>query len=66
MPEMDGFEVARQLRAMFGNEVLLVALTALGFEEDRARCREAGFRRLLVKPMDPIELEQQSARTDSY
>src|SRR5262245_60568836 len=34
-PGMDGYELARQLRAMFRNQVRLVALTAHGFEEDR-------------------------------
>src|SRR5262249_39991700 len=56
MPWMDGYEVARQLRAMFQNQVLLVALTALGFEEDRKRSLEAGFDLHLVKPVDPSEV----------
>src|SRR5262249_25020766 len=50
MPGMDGYEVARQLRAMFQNKVRLVAITAHGFEEDRKRCLEAGFDLYLVKP----------------
>src|SRR5262245_45596682 len=58
MPGMDGYQVARQLRAMFRDKpVLLVALTAHGFEEDRRRCQEAGFDRHLVKPADPLEVE---------
>jgi DNA-binding response OmpR family regulator len=50
MPGMDGYEVARQLRAMFQNKVLLVAATAHGSEEDRKRWLEAGFDVYLVKP----------------
>jgi len=57
MPGMDGYQVARKLRAMFRDKpVLLVALTAHGFEEDRRRCEEAGFDRHLVKPVDPAQL----------
>jgi CheY-like chemotaxis protein len=52
LPGMDGYEVARQLRAMFQNQVRLVAITAHGFEEeDRKRCLEAGFDVYLVKPV---------------
>jgi two-component system, chemotaxis family, CheB/CheR fusion protein len=50
MPGMDGYEVARQLRAMFQDRVWLFAITAHGFEEDRKRCLEAGFDLHLVKP----------------
>ena len=58
MPDLDGYQVARQLRAMFRDKrLLLVALTALGFEEDRRRCEEAGFDLHLVKPADPLEIE---------
>jgi two-component system, chemotaxis family, CheB/CheR fusion protein len=56
MPGMDGYEVASQLRAMFQNKVRLVAITALGSEEDRKRCLEAGFDLHLVKPVDPSEV----------
>jgi CheY-like chemotaxis protein len=56
MPEMNGYEVASQLRAMFQSKVRLVALTALGSEEDRKRCLEAGFDLHLVKPVDPTEV----------
>src|SRR5262249_19792875 len=49
-PGVDGYEVARQLRAMFQNQVRLVALTAHGCEEDRTRCLQAGFDLYLVKP----------------
>ena len=58
MPGMDGYQVARKLRAMFRDKpLLLVAITAHGFEEDRSRCEEAGFDRHLVKPADPLAVE---------
>jgi two-component system CheB/CheR fusion protein len=57
MPDMDGFEVARRLRALPGFErVLLLALTGYGQEDDRRRSREAGFDDHLVKPVDPQSL----------
>src|SRR5262245_25190757 len=56
MPGMDGYEVARQLRALFQGNVRLVAVTAYVFEEDRQRCLEAGFDLHLVKPVDPTEV----------
>jgi len=58
MPGLDGYQVARKLRAMFRDKpLLLVAITAHGFEEDRRRCEEAGFDRHLVKPADPLAVE---------
>ena len=58
MPGMNGYEVARQLRSMFQGRVVLIALTAHGFEEDKKRCVDAGFDRHLVKPADPVKVEQ--------
>ena len=58
MPGLDGYQVARKLRAMFRDKpLLLVAITAHGFEEDRRRCEEAGFDLHLVKPADPLAVE---------
>jgi len=53
MPGMDGFEVARRLRATpEGRDVFLVAQTGWGQEEDRKRTRAAGFDAHLAKPVD--------------
>ncbi|MBA3599475.1 MAG: response regulator, partial [Methylibium sp.] len=53
MPGMDGYEVARRLRAMpGGNTLKLVALTGWGQAKDRERTRESGFDHHLVKPAD--------------
>ena len=62
MPGMDGYEVARRLRADGGQGVFLVALTGWGQEEDRRRTREAGFDHHLTKPADPDELRALLAR----
>ena len=57
MPGMDGYEVARRLRAMRELDgVRIVAITGWGQEADRQRSREAGFDLHLVKPVDPNEL----------
>ena len=58
MPGMSGYEVARQMRGMFHDEVTLIAITANGFEEDRRRCFDAGFDRHFVKPADPEKVEE--------
>lgn len=51
LPEMDGYEVARRLRAQAANgDLRLVALTGYGQEEDRQRSRDAGFDHHLLKP----------------
>jgi CheY-like chemotaxis protein len=53
MPGMDGYEVARRIRAKDElNDVVLVALTGWGQAEDRSRSEEAGFHHHLVKPAD--------------
>src|SRR5260370_33040014 len=56
MPGMSGYEVARRLRSMFQNRVLLIAITARRFEEDRTRGREAGVDRPFLKPAYPPQL----------
>jgi CheY-like chemotaxis protein len=58
MPGMNGYEVARRLRRMFGDAVWLIAITSHGFEDDRRRCLEAGFDRHMLKPADPNEIEK--------
>ena len=52
MPGMDGYEVARRLRAAGAHGVPIIALTGWGQEQDRRRVREAGFDRHLIKPAD--------------
>lgn len=53
MPKMDGYEIARRLRARPEfSSCVLVALTGFGQESDRQLAREAGFDHHLVKPID--------------
>ena len=57
LPGMDGYAVARELRALPECAgALLVAVTGYGQPEDRARAREAGFDEHLLKPVEPEKL----------
>ena len=59
MPGMDGYEVARRIRALPElSGITLVALTGYGQEEDRRLAFEAGFDKHLVKPISLEALEQ--------
>jgi CheY-like chemotaxis protein len=52
LPGLDGYEVARRIRAAADGAVRLVAITGYGRDEDRARARDAGFAAHLVKPVN--------------
>jgi CheY-like chemotaxis protein len=57
MPGMDGLAVASRLRADPElKRVRIVAVTGRGHEDDRRRCREAGFDEHVVKPIAPERL----------
>jgi signal transduction histidine kinase len=59
MPGMDGYEVARRIRANSLNRgIMLIALTGWGQDEDRQRSAAAGFNHHLVKPADIDQLRQ--------
>jgi len=59
MPLLDGYEVARRIRAQrWGKRVTLLALTGWGQEADRRRSSEAGFDLHLVKPLDVAKLSE--------
>ena len=56
LPDIDGCEVARRLRATSGTHpMMLIAVTGFGQASDQRRALEAGFDKHLVKP---IALEQ--------
>jgi signal transduction histidine kinase len=66
MPDMDGFAVCRRIRSQnWGSDMMLVALTGWGQEEDRQRALDAGFDAHLVKPLDHTALLSLLARSDS-
>ncbi|HWG42247.1 MAG TPA: ATP-binding protein [Gemmataceae bacterium] len=58
LPGLDGFQVARQIRAALADSVRLVALSGYAQEEDRQRCRESGFDAHLPKPVELEELNR--------
>jgi CheY-like chemotaxis protein len=59
LPGMDGYEVARRLRQ--DNQladVVLVAVTGYGADDDRQRSHDAGIDHHLVKPVDIADMKQ--------
>jgi CheY-like chemotaxis protein/two-component sensor histidine kinase len=53
LPRLNGYEACRQIREQpWGKNMVLVALTGWGTDEDRQRSREAGFDTHMVKPVD--------------
>ncbi len=66
MPEIDGFEVAKHLRAQREfDATIMVALTGYGTDRDRQRSLAAGFNAHLVKPIDSKALAEILATTGS-
>ena len=56
LPTMDGYEVARALRAR-GSRASIIALTGYGQEDDKQKSRAAGFDHHLVKPVSIVDVE---------
>jgi CheY-like chemotaxis protein len=52
LPDMDGCEVARRIRALPGAQPTLIALTGWGQDSDRTRAHDAGFDHHLTKPAE--------------
>lgn len=53
LPKLNGHEVCRRIRQQpWGKNIVLVALTGWGHEQDRKRSAEAGFDYHFVKPVD--------------
>ncbi|HEX3869584.1 MAG TPA: response regulator [Pirellulales bacterium] len=58
LPKLNGYEVCRRIRRQpWGREIMMVAMTGWGQDEDRRRSREAGFDHHLVKPIELASLE---------
>jgi CheY-like chemotaxis protein len=53
LPKLDGHEVCRRVREQpWGKDIVIIALTGWGQEDDRRKSDEAGFNGHLVKPVD--------------
>jgi PAS domain S-box-containing protein len=63
MPEMDGFEATRQLRAR-GDRVRIVSLTASAMDDERARCFAVGMDDFLAKPLTVASLRDALRRAE--
>ena len=62
LPKLNGYDVARRIRQQeWGRDVILVALTGWGQDEDRRRSREAGFNFHMIKPVELASLEKMLA-----
>jgi PAS domain S-box-containing protein len=58
LPGLDGYEVARRIRADGARSATLIALTGYALPDDRARALEAGFDYHLAKPFELAALEE--------
>lgn len=57
MPEINGYQLARELRTLPGYETVpLVAVTGYSMFDDRQRSTSAGFSAHMTKPIDPRAL----------
>jgi signal transduction histidine kinase/ActR/RegA family two-component response regulator len=58
MPRMNGYEAARRIREQhWGKEMMLVAVSGWGQEEDKRRAIDAGFDQHLTKPVEAATLQ---------
>lgn len=66
LPKMNGYEVAKQIRARpWARDIVLVALTGWGQEDHRRRSAESGFNHHLTKPVEFNALQRILADTDA-
>lgn len=57
MPEMNGYQLAREIRALPGYEAVpMVAVTGYSMFDDKERSKSAGFNAHMTKPIDPRAL----------
>jgi len=56
MPQMTGYDIARQLRSTRGNDLLLIAVTAWSKFSDKMAAHIAGFDHHVAKPYQPQQI----------
>ena len=63
LPKLNGYEACRRIREQpWGKDVVMIAVTGWGQEEDRRRSHEAGFDHHMVKPVDPQRPDEVAGR----
>jgi PAS domain S-box-containing protein len=63
LPDINGYEVARRIRRLEGvRQPILIALTGWGQQQDKEAAAQAGFDHHWTKPVDPVRLQELSAR----
>lgn len=58
MPGMNGFELVRRLRDLYGSDIVLIAITGWGQPDDRAAKQYDNFDHCLRKPIDLEQLRK--------
>ena len=58
MPGIDGVELSRLLRERYGDDMVLIAVTGWGHEDDRVSAAFARIDHYLRKPIDPDKLSK--------
>lgn len=59
LPKLNGYDVCRRIRRQpWGKDIMIVAVSGWGQEQDRQRSREAGFDHHMVKPVDLASLTE--------
>ena len=58
IPELDGFDTAKKIRALGNKEVPIIAVTGESIEKIKLKARESGIDDFLIKPFDPKRIEK--------
>jgi PAS domain S-box-containing protein len=59
LPEMNGYDVCQKIRSQpWGRDIVIIALTGWGQDEDRRKSKDAGFNGHMVKPAELSKLER--------
>ena len=66
MPRLNGYEACCRIREQpWGRQMVLVAITGWGQDEDKRRASEAGFDHHLTKPVEPADLQALLASSET-
>jgi CheY-like chemotaxis protein len=57
LPDGDGWELLRQIRAGSGANIYAIAMSGFGLHADQRKSHSVGYRHHLLKPFDPDKLE---------